>query len=158
MKYVFKTIILLLSLIIIGCNPNRLYNERIEIPNMIWHQDSLLNFNINVEDANLAYDIKISIRSNVYFQSRNLWLFINTTSPSGLTQRDTIECMLSDEKGNILGDASGDIIDYEIPFKNNIKFSTKGIYKFSIQHGMRMEKLPCVDEIGIILDKKTEDN
>ncbi|MBQ3617512.1 MAG: gliding motility lipoprotein GldH [Bacteroidales bacterium] len=143
----------LLALVLASCNPNRVFVERVTIPDMVWHMDSLVNITVPVDDSAQFYDIKIAIRSNVYFQSRNLWLFINTYSPENVVEVDTLECILADEQGHTTGDPALDIIDYEIPFKTGVRFPTTGNYRFAIQHGMRMEKLPCIDEIGIIMDK-----
>ncbi|MBP5369418.1 MAG: gliding motility lipoprotein GldH [Bacteroidales bacterium] len=153
MKIRIHFVALLTLLFVAACNPNRVFVERVTIPDMIWDMDSVVNITVPVEDASQVYDIKIAIRSNVYFQSRNLWLFINTYSPENVVEVDTLECILADEQGNTTGDPALDIIDYEIPFKMGARFPAAGEYRFAIQHGMRMEKLPCIDEIGIIIDK-----
>ena len=153
MKIRIHFVALLLLLLVVSCNPNRVFVERVTIPDMIWDMDSVVNISVPVEDPSQVYDIKIAIRSNVYFQSRNLWLFINTYSPEHVVEADTLECILADEQGNTTGDPALDIIDYEIPFKMGARFPSAGKYRFAIQHGMRMEKLPCIDEIGIIIDK-----
>ncbi|MBR6176683.1 MAG: gliding motility lipoprotein GldH [Bacteroidales bacterium] len=153
MKIRIHFVALLLLLLVVSCNPNRVFVERVTIPDMIWDMDSVVNITVPVEDPSQVYDIKIAIRSNVYFQSRNLWLFINTYSPEHVVEADTLECILADEQGNTTGDPALDIIDYEIPFKMGARFPSAGKYRFAIQHGMRMEKLPCIDEIGIIIDK-----
>ena len=152
MKIRIHFVALLLLLLVASCNPNRVFVERVTIPDMIWDMDSVVNITVPVEDPSQVYDIKIAIRSNVYFQSRNLWLFINTYSPEHVVEADTLECILADEQGNTTGDPALDIIDYEIPFKMGARFPSAGKYRFAIQHGMRMEKLPCIDEIGIIID------
>ncbi len=153
MKIRIHFVALLLLMLVVSCNPNRVFVERVTIPDMIWDMDSVVNITVPVEDPSQVYDIKIAIRSNVYFQSRNLWLFINTYSPEHVVEADTLECILADEQGNTTGDPALDIIDYEIPFKMGARFPSAGKYRFAIQHGMRMEKLPCIDEIGIIIDK-----
>ena len=153
MKKRIPFLALLLLLFVVACNPNRVFVERVTIPDMVWDMDSVVNITVPVEDASQVYDIKIAIRSNVYFQSRNLWLFINTYSPQHVVEKDTLECILADEQGHTTGDPALDIIDYEIPFKMGARFPAAGKYRFAIQHGMRVEKLPCIDEIGIIIDK-----
>ena len=153
MKIRIHFVALLLLLIVVACNPNRVFVERVTIPDMVWDMDSVINITVPVEDASQVFDIKVAIRSNVYFQSRNLWLFINTYSPEHVVEIDTLECILADEQGNTTGDPALDIIDYEIPFKMGARFPSTSEYRFTIQHGMRVEKLPCIDEIGIIIDK-----
>ena len=140
--------IVFFAMLTAACNSDRVFVERVEIPNMQWHMDSLVNISVPVEDPSQVFDIMIAVRSNVYFQSRNLWLFINTYSPQHVVETDTLECIFADEQGHTTGDAMGDIIDYEIPFKTGVRFPSAGTYKFSLQHGMRLETLPCIDEVG----------
>ena len=152
------TVVISSLLLTTACNSDRVFVERVEIPDMMWHMDSLVNISVPVENPAQAFDIMIAVRSNVYFQSRNLWLFIKTYSPQNIVETDTLECILADEQGHTKGDAMGDIIDYEIPFKTNVRFPSAGTYKFSIQHGMRLEKLPCIDEVGLIIYKHHSEN
>lgn len=153
MKAKIVFVALFMALFAVSCKPGRVFEQWVDIPNMLWHKDSIVNVCVPVENVAEVYDVKVAVRSNVFYQSRNLWLFIKTYSPQGVVEVDTLECLFADEQGHITGDASGDIIDYEIPFKSTVKFPAAGEYKFALQHGMRIEQLPCIDQIGIIVDK-----
>lgn len=147
--------ILVSALILASCNPNRIYSEYKELPEMTWEMNNVVNFDVAIEDANVAYDIKIDLRTVDFYQFSNLWLYINTESPSNKVLADTMECRLYDDKGFSMSDKMkfGEVEDYEFKFKENVKFAEKGTYKFNIQHGMRMESLPFVREIGLIIEK-----
>ena len=140
----------------ISCTPGRVYNERLELPDMIWDENKAVKFEVPVEDTSAVYDVKIELRTVDFYQFSNLWLYFKTIAPSKKTSADTLECILYDEKGMPLSTNKmrfGEIEDYEFTFKKNVGFPEKGTYTFYIQHGMRAEKLPYVKEIGLILDK-----
>ncbi len=154
-----KRLLLFSSLITIlaaSCNSDRIYREWEEIPSMTWEYDKPAKFEANIEDESISYDIQIELRAVDFYPYSNLWLYIETEAPNSLKTTDTLECILYDEKGFSESTNKmrfGEVEDYEFKFKQNIKFSTKGIYKFSIQHGMRIDKLPYVNEIGLTIEK-----
>ena len=159
MKSTLTLILLALASLVISCDPGRIYQERRTLsPEMTWDKDTLLTYNVDVQDVSVPYDIDIDIRTVDFYQFSNLWLFINTIAPNGAMQRDTVEYKLRDEKGFSNGHrmAFGEVEDYDFPFKANVKFPAPGTYTFQIQHGMRMEILPFVDEIGLTVRKHKE--
>lgn len=159
MKTRLSLILVAIASLIVACDAGRIYQERRSLsPEMTWDKDSSLTYKVDVLDVETAYDIEIDIRTVDFYQFANLWLFVNTESPTGAVQRDTIEYMLRDEKGFSNGHrmAFGEVEDYDFPFKHNIKFPAPGTYTFQIQHGMRMEILPFVDEVGLTVRKHKE--
>lgn len=152
-KILYVILILALSLSIFSCKSKTVYNESIEIPDFSWDMNNLAKFEPTIDSLNIPYDILLKIRHAHLYPSSNLWLFISTTSPSGKMQVDTFECLLADETGEWFGDGAGDIWDVEIPYQQNIAFSEQGKYLITIQHGMRMEKLPLIMEIGLCIKK-----
>ncbi len=156
MKTTLTLIMLAIASLVVSCDPGKIYHERITLaPEMTWDKDSLLIYKVDIQDIQTAYDIEIDIRTVDFYQFANMWLFINTISPTGAVQRDTIEYKLRDEKGFSNGHrmAFGEVEDYEFPYKENIKFPAPGVYTFQIQHGMRMGVLPFVDEVGLAVRK-----
>ncbi len=150
-----KHILFFFSIIFIfaACNSNKVYEKNIAIPNNVWNMDSSVKFSVPVEDISVPYNLFVNIRNGQYYPSSNLWLFITSHSPAGKSQRDTVECILADDKGQWLGSGMGDLWDNKIQFKKNIKFPVAGNYTIEMQHGMRMENLPMVVEIGLTIEK-----
>lgn len=136
-----------------SCKKNVVYQENVKIPDNIWDMNNIAVFKPTIDSINIPYNLNINVRHAHLYPSQNLWLFISTISPSGINQVDTFECLLADDKGKWLGDGAGDIWDVEIPYKQEIAFPEAGEYQIQIQHGMRMEKLPLIMEIGISIEK-----
>ncbi len=145
--------ILLISLITIACHRNRIYEGNVEIPQGVWNMDSLVRFDFEIADTTIPYNLNLQLRTATYYPAMNLWLFVTIISPGGQMQRDTMECILANERGKWLGDCMGDICDTEIPYKQYVAFPEIGPYTILIQHGMRMENLPAVLETGMTVEK-----
>lgn len=150
---IFALIIIGLTLFSVGCQDISVYNATIDIPNESWNVDSLATFNVEIADTSTIHNIFVNIRNTNRFPNSNLFLFIHTTSPSGSTLRDTMECILADERGNWLGKGFGAISDSQIPYKKYIRFPEMGTYTISLQHGMRTSNLIGIASVGIKVEK-----
>jgi len=135
-----------------SCNQNRVYEKNIEIPDGIWNMKNKVHFDVPIEDTLSINNIYINIRHSSLYLYRNLFLFVNTTAPSGASIRDTFEITLADEKGKWLGSGLGDIWDNQILFKKNVRFPYSGVYHFEFEQAMRRENLPFVMDVGMRIE------
>lgn len=145
---------LLIALSIASCDSNGVFEENINTPNTIWAQDNVAKFIVPIKDTISSHNIYINIRNTTDYPNCNLYLFIATTSPSGATQVDTIECFLADDQGKWLGKGFGYIRDSQIPFKQSIRFPLKGNFKFEIKQAMRTDSLSGISSIGVRVERK----
>ncbi|MCQ2249594.1 MAG: gliding motility lipoprotein GldH [Bacteroidales bacterium] len=155
MKKQLYLVAALSAAVLSSCNPGRIYSDRVSLaPDMVWDMDNAILLEADIADTNQLYDISLDIRTVDFYPYANMWLFVKTTSPSGVSREDTIECILRDEKGFSTSNRMcfGEVEDYEIPFANAAVFHDTGKFKFQIRHGMRMEKLPFVNEVGMSID------
>ena len=149
-------LILIISLILlfsISCDSKKLYESNVEIPEGIWDVNNVAQFKFGIEETSIPYNLKVNVRNTQFYMAQNLWVFIKTSSPTNKVQYDTLNCILADDKGKWLGSGMGDIWDITIPYKQSIGFPEKGQYTVEIKHGMRMDKLPMVLEIGLRVEK-----
>ncbi|MGM0532638.1 MAG: gliding motility lipoprotein GldH [Bacteroidota bacterium] len=143
-----------LSLILIySCDSNVIHRETKDITDSEWNKNNILSYNFKIEDTLQPYNVYLNLRNTSKYQFRNLFLFIETTSPRGNTVRDTFECMLADDKGRWYGKGWGDIYENKIPFKEYIRFPAKGTYGIKIQQAMRRSDLKHITDIGIVIEK-----
>jgi gliding motility-associated lipoprotein GldH len=151
-RYLWVTlpvIILLLS----SCNSSVLYTEIRVMPDKTWRLEDISKFRVPVQDTINGQNISFVIRSGTSYPYRNIYLFITVTSPQGKAITDTIQYNLADEKGKWYGKGFGDIHELELPYKTNVYFPRKGLYMFSVQHGMRIEDLKGVYDFGLRIEK-----
>jgi len=149
-------IVLLLFLsiwLLTSCDGNKIYESNVEIPKGSWDIEHVAQFKFAIEDTKIPYNLKVNVRNTEFYMSQNLWVFIKTTSPSSKVQYDTLNCLLANDKGEWLGEGMGDIWDLSVPYKQSIGFPEKGQYTVEIKHGMRMQKVPMIMEIGLRVEK-----
>lgn len=142
-----------LILVFSSCDTGRILDENKELPENIWDRTNIVSFNVNLTDTLAPHNVYINVRNADGFPYSNLFLFIHSTFPNGEKFTDTLECVLADAKGKWLGSGMGDIYDNQIPFKHNVRFRLPGTYKFELEQGMRLEKLPLIMDVGIRIEK-----
>jgi len=150
-----KILLIIISVLILfcSCSRNTMYTDNISFPSEVWTLDNVAEFNSEITDTASISNIYFTIRTGTAYPFRNIWLFINTTSPEGRSLTDTLQYFLADEKGSWYGKGFGDIHELSLPFKTGIYFPEKGIYSFRIRHGMRIENLNGVYDFGLRIEK-----
>jgi len=136
-----------------ACGSNAVYDASIDIPQKGWSADSVATFNVTISDTTLVHNIYINLRNTTNYPNSNLFLFIQTHSPSGAVLRDTLECFLANGKGKWLGKGFGALRDNQIPYKRYVRFPEQGEFTFSIQQGMRTHSLKGIASVGIRIEK-----
>jgi gliding motility-associated lipoprotein GldH len=150
-KYSFLAITLFLLLT--GCNRDVLYTDSVIIPSEVWTLENIPEFTPEMTDTASICNIFLTIRTGTSYPFRNIWLFVNTISPSGKSITDTLQYMLADEKGHWYGKGLGDIHELDLPFRSGVFFREKGTYTFRVRHGMRSENLQGVYDLGLRISR-----
>lgn len=151
-----KNIVLFsLSVILIlhSCDPDRVYDKNIKIPDGVWYRDNTVRFELLIEDTIGSYNLYVNVRNTSLYPMSNLYLFVTTTAPSGHSIMDTVEVILANDKGKWLGSGLGDIWDLQQLYKANVRFAQRGQYIFEYEQAMRTEKLPFILDVGLRVEK-----
>jgi len=151
-------LILLLLLLATSCGKNTLFTDSSPMPGKIWRVASIPSFRFNVSDTLGNNNISFTLRTDSSYPFRNIYLFVTTTSPDGRIMTDTLEYDLADEKGNRYGKGFGDVRELVLPYRTNVFFPASGTYTVDIQHGMRMEELRGVYDIGLLVETIKKQN
>ena len=151
-KYSF--VLVLTSLFLLSsCNSNVIFSDSKAMNDKTWNLRDIPSFNVPITDTINSHNVNFTIRTGSAYPFRNIYLFVTTVSPDGKSITDTLQYKLADEKGNWLGKGFGDINELNLTYKSNVYFPVKGTYQFNIQHGMRMENLKGVYDIGLRIEK-----
>jgi gliding motility-associated lipoprotein GldH len=140
-------------LLLVSCNSNVIFTDSMEMKGKKWELFNVPVFRIPITDTLSSNNISFSIRTGSSYPFRNIYLFVTTTSPDGHDLTDTLQYNLSDEKGKRYGKGVGDIRELTLPYKMNIYFPLKGTYQIRIQHGMRIQDLKGIYDIGVRIEK-----
>lgn len=144
---------LLISLFSVSCKGKVFFKKNITIPDNIWQINDTLKFRTDISDNKNYYNIFVNIDAKDNYLTDNIWLIINSESPSGNILNDTVMFFISDQTGKPYGKKHGNIIKNKFLYKAHILFPEKGVYKFKISHGMRITDLPRVSSAGISIEK-----
>ena len=70
--------------------------------------------------------------------------------PNGGLLKDTVNCVLADNRGKWLGKGVGDLWDLRIPYVGGFKFAQSGKYIISLEQAMRVEDgLKGITDVGL---------
>lgn len=145
--------ILLMTSILPACGRNVVFTDSARLSGKTWKLADITVFRIPVKDTVNSNNLFFTIRTGSSYPFRNIFLFVTTTSPDGKSLTDTLQYELADEKGNWYGKGFGDIHELKLPYKSNVFFPVSGTYQVNIQHGMRIEDLKGVYDIGLRVEK-----
>lgn len=140
-------------LLSVSCNRDVVFTDFFEIPEKTWRLSDIPSFDVPINDTLNSNNIWLMIRTGSDYPYRNIYLFVTALTPGGITITDTLQYDLADEKGNWYGKGFGNIHALNLPYKTNVYFPLKGNYMFKIQHGMRIENLNGVYDIGLKVEK-----
>ena len=145
--------VFIIVLLLTSCDQSRLYEENFEIPGHMWNKNNSVEFSPIIEDTLSAQNIYVNIRNSGNYAFSNLFLFVTTMSPNRQWIKDTIEIQLANSKGKWLGSGIGDLFFSRKLYKFYVRFPMKGVYKFSVQQGMRVDDLKGIHDVGIRIEK-----
>lgn len=151
-------LILLLAIVFIGCDKDRVFDEYKSLPNE-WNKDSVITFKLDNIDSLRSYNLFFNVRNNSDFEYSNLFIISEIQFPEGKVITDTLEYHMAAPNGEWLGTGFGDIKESKLWYKEKVRFPESGEYKVSIQHAMRkngsengIENLNGITEIGFRIE------
>lgn len=147
--------IAVIALFCISCEYNGMAERQVNIPEAMWHKDSIIPVVLPVEDSLSLYAILLALRCADDYPYNNIILSVATTAPSGITVCDTVEYRLLDN-GKWNGKTGGKWIDSRLEFRTGVRFPQCGDYCFRIAHLMRNEKLSGVGAVGVRIERLEE--
>lgn len=140
--------LILLLLLFHACDTAMVYDTWETVPENNWHKDSILVFNPDISDTVNAMNIVLGVRNTKAYPYSNLWFFITTESPSGVSRKDTFQVELASPFGKWHGAGWGNTYTSLHYFRQNMVFDESGEYTILVQHGMRKDGLKGVNAIG----------
>jgi gliding motility-associated lipoprotein GldH len=142
-----------LCLFILSCDKNRIYDQNIKIPESIWDKENIVHCRVNISDTVSSHNIYINLRNGSKYSYSNIFLFISTHAPNGVSVRDTFEITLADNKGKWLGKGIGNVFSNQVLYLKNVRFPYRGIYIFDIEQAMWDPKLAHIIDVGLRIEK-----
>ena len=136
-----------------SCNKNMVYTKYHSFPANEWSSKEKAVFDVEIQDTVTLNNISLMIRHTDSYPYSNLIVFVTSKYPDGHVTKDTMEIALATHKGEWQGSGAGDIFDFKIPVKKNIRFPRAGKYEFIFEQGMRSDPLPMIMDFGFEIEK-----
>ena len=152
--------LILVCFFLFSCDEKRVFDEYKSV-GKFWHKDSIVSFDLPQLDANKSYDLFVNVRDNNAYPFSNLFLIVSLEQPNRKVKVDTLEYVMANPDGTLLGEGFADIKENKLVYKKNEKFNQKGIYKISIKQAVRqtgkitgVEKLEGISDVGFRIESK----
>lgn len=150
---------LTLSLVLVSCDSNRVFDTYKSIPNK-WHKDSVVSFKVTPPDSTNAYNLFVNLRNTNAYKYNNLYLIVEMVFPHGKTIKDTLEYRMADPRGKLLGTGYTDVKENKLWYKEKVVFQEVGEYTVNIQQAMRENgkingviELEGITDVGFRIEK-----
>ena len=137
----------------VGCDYNTVYDQYDHTPIAGWEKNDTLTFNVPRLPAAGIYHEELGLRINDAYPFMRLHLIVEQRLiPGERIRRDTLNCYLVDEDGNIRGQGVS-YYQYSFPI-TQMKLQKGDSLHISVRHNMKREILPGIADIGIKLTRK----
>jgi gliding motility-associated lipoprotein GldH len=146
------------TILLFSCDKKRVFDEYKSVGSA-WNKDSIVSFDLPVLDSTKRYNLFLNIRDNNNYKFNNLFVIVALESPNGYTKVDTLEYIMANPDGTLLGNGFTDIKESKLVYKENVRF--RGSYKVHIKQAVRENgKVPGVSflegitEVGFRIESK----
>ena len=115
-----------LALALTACRQDIVFSQFVSIPSGEWHVDSVAQFNYQIPDKKVGYQVLVYVRHTERYPYQNMWLFLDNAIRSSSTWQiildngseisitDSLKCPFSSSKITI----------FRIPAGTTWRFST----------------------------------
>lgn len=157
MRYILIWTLGLCAALLVSCSGDTCYSESREVSPDGWNMDSVLRFPVmftpEILDETDDFRVNLMVRNDDGYAWQNLWLFIGRMGADSVAVRDTVEIFLSDNSGRWIGSGVGSLHTLSEVYIDTLHVDRPGEYLFEVRHGMRMENLDGICNIGLSVEK-----
>ena len=144
----------------LSCYDSRLYEDYADFDQKIWLADSTAQFQFEVDNPDLKYNLYLNIRNTNTYPYHNLYVRYQLQDSTGneLINELVNQNLYNEKTGEPLGSGLGDIYSHQFLLRKDISFSQSGIYHVSLDQYMRQDTLQGIVSAGIRLEKNVSDD
>jgi gliding motility-associated lipoprotein GldH len=133
-----------------GCsNGGAIIDNNTSIENQNWTYTNRVRFDVKVENNRIPYTLYVNLRVGAEYKYSNIFVLVTESGPGLPANAKRYEFTLAAPDGQWLGDGSGNLYSYQMPFVSDYKFPGQGTYTFYIEQNMRDNPLRAVSDVGL---------
>jgi len=151
-----KHLILILAsfVLFVQCDSPHFYQKQVSLKDN-WDKDSAVVYQFEIKDTAAKYDFYLLSRNNNQYSYSNLYLFTRFLTPNGEEFTDTLQYYLAFQDGEWVGKGNS-LKELYLLYRENVSLKDTGTYKLSVWHGMREDNLTGIEDLSLIVDKKSQ--
>jgi gliding motility-associated lipoprotein GldH len=134
---------ILIGSFITSCSEQPYYEKVYSFKNNEWKQKVKPRFVVDIKDISKPYNFIVTIRTTTDYKYSNLWMYMNTITPSGEKGREPFQMFVTNPDGTWTGIKTGTVVENSLYFKKR-KLPKKGKYVFILEQGITES---VIDEI-----------
>ena len=145
---------MLFAVTLVSCqNEQTIIDTNFELDKHNWSYSEKVKIALTIEQVEIPYNLFLNLRLTSDYKYSNIFLLIHIIDPNGKRKTERKEFKLALPDGEWLGSGSGNLYSYQILFKENFKFSSKGKYIIELEQNMRDNPLDYITDAGIRVEK-----
>ena len=150
LSFTFTVVLIAVALVTASCKRKTIYHHYEYTPLAGWEKNDTLFFTLSPVKERAVVQRDVEMRISGEFPFQRLYLIVEqTTYPSNILRRDTLNCHLIDPAGNIQGNG---VSLYQYSFHmSDISLNEGDSLQICIRHNMKREILPGIADVGIRL-------
>lgn len=155
MRVVFFTAMCCALVCLASCDSTGVYETNHDFQSRYWLQHEMPEFEFEIADTALTYNLYVNIRNDLSFPNENLYLkcFLSDSTGS-LLQEKLVSELLFEKSGKPLGSTVlGDIYDHQGLLFKSYTFDKPGLYTMRFAHYMRRDTVKGMLAVGVRVEK-----
>lgn len=153
-----KGIYLILALCLFtlfSCDANRHFEENHDFKELNWSEEEPVQFEVEIDDNRLKYNLKANIRTGLNYPYQNIYLqwqiadSLGNTIDNGLQNIDLFDA----KTGKPLNKGIGSINTNQKTFAEEFQFPFTGKFSMQFEQFMRVPALTDVYSVGLRVEK-----
>lgn len=137
-----------LGLLFTACEEQPYFEKVYSFDNNEWTQKVKPTFVVDIKDISKPYNFIVTIRTTTDYKYSNLWMYMNTKTPSGEKGREPFQMLITNPDGSWIGKKTGTVVENALYFKKR-KLPKKGKYVFTLEQGITESKIDEILDIDL---------
>jgi gliding motility-associated lipoprotein GldH len=146
-----------LCFVLIACGGSPIFDKSHSFQQQKWSEDEAVVFEVEVEDTVTPYDFVITLRTTTSYAYSNLWLFISSTAPDGITSKVAQRINIARGDGSWIGSVSGSVVESKLTYKTQ-SIPYKGSYTFKIELATQQPEIREILDISMRVERHTSNS